>query len=366
MNVNLEVFEVQASRFNHVEDRESNLSYDLKFTPVGTLDSLSVLWPYGAAVPGRFLHLVKTFGAIDTATDQVTITAHGFRDGEQCQVAAIGTLPAGGLAAGTAYFLHAVDANTISFYDTEAHALAGGATGKVDMTDAGTGTIRVIEMPYLVIWSADGVKYTFSNAVVSAMPDINAAATEQPIAEVTITAFRKFATDPTDAAAFYVRTLAANTDASFDPSQVITQPYLLVWGGAAPWSAMTTKAGAKISFGMQLTPVTDDAGGILTQRIDGVTAQCVARPNNVDENALWQARTVQGAGAGRGRRITGNDLHINGTGMFICLYGASIKESPVNYDGKEDRVGDITWVANRTVTGGAFNPVFAVSNTAIA
>jgi hypothetical protein len=363
-NVKLETFEVTASRFGHVEDRESNLSYEIKFTPVGTLDALSVLWPYGASVPGTFLHAAKTFGAIDTAADSVTITAHGFRDGEACQVASYGTLPTG-LAAGTVYFLHKIDADTISFYDTEAHAIAGLGTGKVDITATGTSVNRVIEQPYLVLWSADGIKYTFSNAVVSGMPDFNAAATEQAIGEVTFEAFRQFAMDPTNAAAIYTRTAAANTDASFDPSLVITQAYGLVWGGAAPWNAMTTKAGAKLSFGLNLTPITDDAGGVLTRRIDSVTAQCVARPNNVDENALWQMRGVQGSGAGRGRRITGNDLHVNGTGMFLCLYGASIKESPVNYDGKEDRLGDITWVANRSVSGGAFNPVFAVSNTAI-
>jgi hypothetical protein len=45
----------------------------------------------------------------------------------------------GGLTDATTYFVHRDDAGRISLYDTQAHAISGGATGKVNITSAGVG-----------------------------------------------------------------------------------------------------------------------------------------------------------------------------------------------------------------------------------
>lgn len=76
----------------------------------------------------------KTFTA-DPVTDQLTISAHGYKVGLKGQVSTTLTLP-GGLAAATDYFVIVIDANTIKLATTHANALAGIA---IDITTAGTG-----------------------------------------------------------------------------------------------------------------------------------------------------------------------------------------------------------------------------------
>ena len=76
-------------------------------------------------------------------------------------------------------------------------------------------------------------------------------------------------------------------------------------------------------------------------------------------------RLFQGAGAGNGRRISGgDDLHIVGTDLYIVLYNSAITESPYGYDGKEDRVRDLTWTAFRKFTAGLPAPLYYVGAAA--
>ena len=354
-NLNRATFGIDTSRFGVSQLRESTIVGELKGTPVGKLDSLSVLWPYRNIVPGRLLHLAKTVETVDDTNDELDITAHGFVDGDEVRLATYGTIPAG-LSLTTLYYAKAVSANAISLHPTRADALAG--TNKVDITDAGTGTMRVIEQPTLVIHSFDGIRYTFHNAVVSAMPNINAGATVTAIAEVTFNCYRKFGTVATDAAAFYTRAVTPLVDTSFSNADIPTEPFSLVWGAVAPWSLMSTKAGVQLSFPVTLRECTDDAGGIISHWIDEVQAQAVAQPNNVDEDALFQKLNMQGAGAGRGKAISGDDLHISSTTLYLILYGAGITQAPTNWDSKTDRLGDITWAANRTFSAGVPNGTF--------
>lgn len=76
----------------------------------------------------------KTFTA-DPATDQLAISAHGYKTGLKGQVSTTLTLP-GGLAAATDYFVIVVDSNNIKLATTHANAVVGIA---IDITTAGTG-----------------------------------------------------------------------------------------------------------------------------------------------------------------------------------------------------------------------------------
>lgn len=83
-----------------------------------------------------------TFTAV-AATDIATATGHKLRTGMPVQVSNTGGgLPAG-LSAATTYWVNVIDVNTFYFYDTQAHAIAGGSTGRIDITTAGTGTQTV-------------------------------------------------------------------------------------------------------------------------------------------------------------------------------------------------------------------------------
>ncbi len=80
----------------------------------------------------------NTPSATDTAADTVDFPSpHGWTTGTMVTVSAT----AGGLTAGTIYYINAVDSDTVSFYDTLANAEAGTSTGKKDLTAAITALI---------------------------------------------------------------------------------------------------------------------------------------------------------------------------------------------------------------------------------
>jgi hypothetical protein len=69
----------------------------------------------------------------------VTFTAHGLSNGDPISFATTGALPTG-IVAGTIYYARSVTADTLNLYDTAAHAIAGGATGRVTTTGTQSGT----------------------------------------------------------------------------------------------------------------------------------------------------------------------------------------------------------------------------------
>jgi hypothetical protein len=84
-------------------------------------------------------YLSKTFtdANVNTTSNTVTITAHGYRTGQKVRVS--GTLPSP-LAAATDYWLIKDGDNTVKFATSFANALAGTT---IDLTTTGTGTINV-------------------------------------------------------------------------------------------------------------------------------------------------------------------------------------------------------------------------------
>lgn len=80
----------------------------------------------------------KTFAAsaVNTATDAITITAHGYTLGLKGQVSNPGTLPTG-ISGSTDYFVIVIDANTIKLASSLANAQAG---TQIDITAQGAGT----------------------------------------------------------------------------------------------------------------------------------------------------------------------------------------------------------------------------------
>lgn len=70
------------------------------------------------------------------ATTTITLNTNGFSAGQAVQFT--GSLPTG-LSAGTTYYAGGVATNTFNVYDTEANAIAGGATGKIVTSGSGAG-----------------------------------------------------------------------------------------------------------------------------------------------------------------------------------------------------------------------------------
>lgn len=68
----------------------------------------------------------------------LTYTAHNFADGDPIRFTTTGALPTG-LVAGTTYYVRSVTVDTLHIYDTSAHAIAGGSTGRVITTGSQSG-----------------------------------------------------------------------------------------------------------------------------------------------------------------------------------------------------------------------------------
>lgn len=67
-----------------------------------------------------------------------TLTRHGLRNGSGVVFSTTGTLPSG-ITAGTSYYARSTGDDTFSLYDTQANAIAGGSTGRVNTSGTQSG-----------------------------------------------------------------------------------------------------------------------------------------------------------------------------------------------------------------------------------
>ena len=362
-------FNVETNQHGVIEHREQDFTYEIKGTPAGRLDALSVLWPYGACAVGELVHAVTKLVSINAGTDVATFTSLArFRNGAPVMPGAVGTgvLP-GGLTQ-TIFYLHIISGTTGTFHTTEAAAIAG--TSPVDLTGSVTGECRIIEQEYLNLIDYQGNQYQFFNVAVVGLPNINGSAAKSPIGEVTFEAFRQFGIAPTNAASFYTKTTGVTLDTSFDPSAIVTEAFNMSWGVTAPWAAMATRDGIEMSFPLSLDPLGDDVIGVQSRIIKYADAQLSAMPIGISEDDVYAKLVAQGSGAGRGRRIVGTDnLDITSTttnSLFARLYAAALQPSAQNYDPAADRAGRLTWKPNRSYTAGVANALYYVGPSFIA
>jgi len=78
---------------------------------------------------------------VNTTTDVITLDdSHGYANGEPAYFQDQGGTAPTGLTDGSLYYVRSESSTTITLYDTAAHAIAGGATGRADITATGSGT----------------------------------------------------------------------------------------------------------------------------------------------------------------------------------------------------------------------------------
>lgn len=363
LSTDLETFTVDVDAFGGpVESREANAPISLSFVPAGEWENLSVLYPYADPVIGGSIVAVTTCTAVDNATDVITAPKHRLRDGAPIRFSVVGGTIIPGITAGTLYYAHVLTANTFSVHTSEADALAN--TAAVALSSLGTGDTQVVEQEPLIIHTLAGKLITFHVAAVTAMPDFLGSAVQTPLGSVNFEVFRKNGVAVSTADSRYsVTTSAFAFDNSFDPAQIVTQPYAASWG-ASPWDAFSSKTGFRASFPVSLTPIEDDACGIIGRRLSSVSAEVRGQPTNVGEADALAALKLQDTGAGRGRRIVGSDLTLVGTGVYVRVYGASLVAAPLGFGSQIDRAGEFAWRNARTFTSGQPGPVFFVGTAA--
>ena len=93
-----------------------------------------------SSVPTVYIDVPKrtiTTAHISTSTEVITYTGHGLTTGDAIRYNNGGGASATGLTSGTTYYAGVIDADTFYAYDTKAHAVAAGATGKVNLSGTG-------------------------------------------------------------------------------------------------------------------------------------------------------------------------------------------------------------------------------------
>jgi hypothetical protein len=358
LDPSIETFPIMVDRYQQVDERVKNQPIKLSFTPAGEWEALNVLFPYASTVLGDLITPVRTFGTVVPATNLITITGHGLTSGDAIRCSSTTTLPAP-LSPATLYYAKAVDPNTISLHPTYGDAIAG--TNIIDITDVGTGTHKLVVNNPLVIQTFAGQQYTFPNAAVVSMPPITVSAVQTLLGQVTFECFLAEGANWSDANPFYtLAAVAAPNDTSFNPTNVLTQPATMGWGVTPPWSSFSTKSGVRVEFPLQLEAVETDMDGVLTRRLSGITVTARAVPMGLSESDIMTKLLLQGAGAARGRSLSGANLEISATGFWVRLYGAALRGGPQLFGTKSDRIGELTWVATRTFATGVPNPLFFV------
>jgi len=364
---NKQTFPIVTDRFQKVDERVSDEELKVSFEPAGEFENLSVLWPYASTVLGSLIApQSQAVTGLNTATDVLTITAHGFATADPVllHVSTGGALPTSAPQVDnlTTYYVRAIDANTFTLHPTAVDANAN--TNPINFSVAGTGTLYVDKDLPLTIWTFAGVKLVLFNAAITKMPALNLSATKTIIGNVEFEAFLRNGVDWSNATARWQITNAALTDTTFDPANILTQPYTAAWGVTAPWSSFQTREGWVVDFNLALEAVMTDALGTVSRRLQGIDVTAKATPAGIDESQLLAALLLQDVGAKRGRSLSGANLLLSGANAnaYVQLYGAALKAAVQNFSAGQPRMGELTWFATRTFAAGVANPLFYVGS----
>lgn len=360
LSLELETFDIVTDLYQAVDKRVSGQPMKIGFTPEGRFADLSVLYPYLSAALGSLVTPVHLCGTVTPAADTIAVANTALAAGTPVSFGTTGTMPTG-LTAATLYYLSANSGGARTIHASAAAALAG--TGAIDITAAGSGTLSFVEQWPLVILGADGSRATFHNVAVTRMPTITARSTETLWGDVEFEAFPKNGVAWATANSLFTLDTATFADAGFDPADILTQPYAGTWG-AAPWAGFYTKNGWQIEPSLSLEAVEDDASGVITRRIASLGFTAKAEPMGIALADLTSKLLLQGAGATRGRSLAGDNLNIEGEGVYLRLYAAALLGGPAQWGTKLNRIGELTWAATRTFTAGAPNPLFYIGAAA--
>jgi hypothetical protein len=224
-------FKVKSDAFGTLSNRAGGRLITATFTPVGvwTAAQLAILFPFLNPRLGDFNTPIRPVSGANTGAGTLTVTNHGYLTGTGVRAGAVGVgsaLP-GGIAANTTCYVVAVDANTISLADTEAHALAG--TNLIELTSAGSGTIRLIQNTPLIITTVDGLQLTVWNAALVDMPALSLAPLNSTMKQVKFEGYTLHGQDWSDANSLY--TCATGVIGAVPPiqSQIPTVSYDIDW-----------------------------------------------------------------------------------------------------------------------------------------
>ncbi len=219
----------------------------------------------------------------------------------------------------------------------------------------------------LTIQTLAGQLLTWKAAAITKMPDLTLSANKTMFGSATFVCIGANNTAWTDDAKRAV--VAANdfSDVSFDPADILTQPYSLAWGAVSPWDAIETESGVVMTFELAAQPVTTDSEGTIDMTIEGVEVTAKLTPVGISEAQLLALLKIQGTGVTRGASLltlNSNDLVASGTGVHVTLYDSVPTEGPFRFGRTVLRTGEIAFKGIRDYSSGAGGALFRLDTAA--
>lgn len=224
----------------------------------------------------------------------------------------------------------------------------------------GTSIFTSTDKP-LEIHTLDGKKLTFKAAALTKVPDIVASATKTRFGECTFTCIGSDNTAWTTTDSLLAITSVAFSDTSLDPVNIKTEPVTAAWGGSAPWNNFQTAEGFVVSHDLSFTNIEIDTDGLVDMMLSKISVRAKARPVGITESDLISALKVQGAGNPRGKSLSGADLVITPTTGVITVKGAALDTGGYEFGGAALRIGELQWVATRTLSAGVVQPLITIT-----
>lgn len=219
----------------------------------------------------------------------------------------------------------------------------------------------------LVIQTRAGKRITYKRAAVTKMPDIHFGTVAPLFGQVTLQTFGDPTVEWSDAAKHAVIAAMDFDDNSFDPGDIVTQPYSLAWGAESPWNDFSTENGVDVSFDLATAPVRVDNDGTVDLTLENLVVTAKFAPVGVSEADILSLLKIQGDGVARGLslgNINSNSLVIAGTGVHFTIYRAAPIAGPTRFGRTILRAGEVAMISTRQYVAGALQPLFRADTAA--
>ncbi len=208
---------------------------------------------------------------------------------------------------------------------------------------------------------------TFKNVGLSRMPNLRLTAAETIFGELEFTALRSDATTWETADSIVAASAHSAPDhATFNAAAHLVQPWSATWG-SSPWDDFQTETGWTITPGMELSEQRVDNAGLidLCVRALSVTAQATPIDTGLTEAIVLGKLGHAGSGRVRGQSMAslGADLVLTSAdaGSSVTLDQAALIDAQLGWGSESKRIGQCTWRATRTFTGGAANALMTIT-----
>ncbi len=263
--------------------------------------------------------------------------------------------------------------------DTEDHPLAELTMQPIAFT-SGLATLLAILFPYqtpkhgpllfpsvdlpLLIKTDEGAAsktLTFPAAAITKPPQLQYAAGKPFFGDMTMTMLRANNSVATTAGSFSSSAVLTYTAPGYDPTGEVNSTYVYAWGGVAPFDSFETDPeGVKLEVAYGWDELPEANHGVRQFRLKSVTAQARFVPTSVTAEDFLAALAMDGASAGRGKRMVSRGLPLTVTGNAAGAPLLTIpKAVPISGDvkfGDPRRIGEVIMHAQWDGASALFTP----------